>query len=170
MNKALHPLLSNILLGFKSILCPSSIYNTENWRWAQHGDNVPNEMKWCCFMPPLCTFFRLNWAKQAKVKLMMKHAPEWVQTSNPVIRSPTRYLCCARHVPNESRTSKLHINLSTPDTSKCTTCNDFGTGIHHRMLGVGQIWKIYRELLTRGSYLTSLKENLPIDLWEISME
>ena len=27
-----------------------------------------------------------------EVKLMMKHAPEWVQTSDPVIRSPAHYL------------------------------------------------------------------------------
>ena len=26
-----------------------------------------------------------------EVKLMMNHAPEWVQTSDPVIRSPARY-------------------------------------------------------------------------------
>ena len=36
-----------------------------------------------------------NWAKQAQdneVKLLMKHASEWVRNSNPVIRSPAHYL------------------------------------------------------------------------------
>ena len=28
--------------------------------------------------PPFCTLFRLNWVKQAQVKLMMQHAPAWV--------------------------------------------------------------------------------------------
>ena len=46
-------------------------------------------------MPSFCTLFRVNWAWQARdneVKLMMKYAPEYVQTSNPVIRSPVHYL------------------------------------------------------------------------------
>ena len=51
-------------------------------------------MKWC-FRPPLCTLFRLNWAKQTpgnnEAKLITKLAPEWVRTSDPVIRSPARY-------------------------------------------------------------------------------
>ena len=52
--------------------------------------------KWWCFRPLLCTLFRLNWAKQTpgimRRKLQMtKLAPEWVRTSDPVIRSPARY-------------------------------------------------------------------------------
>ena len=47
-------------------------------------------MKWWCFRPLLCTLLRLNWAKQAP-GLMTKLAPEWVRTSDPVIRSPARY-------------------------------------------------------------------------------
>ena len=46
-------------------------------------------------MPLLCTLFRLNWAKQTpginEAKLMTKLAPEWVRTSELVIRSPARY-------------------------------------------------------------------------------
>ena len=52
-------------------------------------------MKCWCFRPLLCTLFRLNWAKQTpgdnEAKLMTKLAPEWVRTSDPVIRSPACY-------------------------------------------------------------------------------
>ena len=52
-------------------------------------------MKWWCFRPILCPLFRLNWAKQTpgdnEAKLMTKLAPEWVRTSDPVIRIPARY-------------------------------------------------------------------------------
>ena len=46
-----------------------------------------------CFRPLLCTWFRLNWAKQTPgiMRRMTKLAPEWVRTSDPVIRSPARY-------------------------------------------------------------------------------
>ena len=47
------------------------------------------------FRPLLCTLFRPNWAKadagDNEAKLMTKLAPEWVRTSDPVIRSPARY-------------------------------------------------------------------------------
>ena len=50
--------------------------------------------KLCCFRPPLCILCRLNWAKQYRNKfgeLMMKHATDWVWTSDLLIRSPARY-------------------------------------------------------------------------------
>ena len=47
-----------------------------------------HKMKWCCFKPPLCTWFRLIVATQAQGTM----PPEWVQTSGPVIRSSVRYL------------------------------------------------------------------------------
>ena len=42
----------------------------------------------------MCTLFRLNLAKQVQgtMSTMMKHAPELVRTSDPVIRSPVHYL------------------------------------------------------------------------------
>ena len=43
----------------------------------------------------MCTLLRLNWAKadngDNEAKLMTKLAPEWVRTSDSVIRSPARY-------------------------------------------------------------------------------
>ena len=52
-------------------------------------------MKLCCF---LASFVHIVLAKLGQastvdneVKLMMKHAPEWVQTIDPVIRSLARY-------------------------------------------------------------------------------
>ena len=55
------------------------------WLWQK--------MKWWCFRPLLCTLFRLNQADAGdnEAKLMTKRAPEWVRTSDPVIRSPARY-------------------------------------------------------------------------------
>ena len=49
-------------------------------------------MKWCCFRPPLCISFRLNWVKREQGDNAMIHAPEWIRTCKPVIRSPSSYL------------------------------------------------------------------------------
>ena len=38
-----------------------------------------------------------------EVKLMMKHAPEWVRTGDPVIRSPAPYLSTTTLIYTESR-------------------------------------------------------------------
>ena len=52
-------------------------------------------MKWWCFRPLLCTLFTLYRTgpsrRRDEAKLMTKLAPEWVRTSDPVIRSPVHY-------------------------------------------------------------------------------
>ena len=51
--------------------CSRSSFVVSNTRERRHY----KEMKWHCFMPPLCTLFRLNWVKQAQGNEVMKHAP-----------------------------------------------------------------------------------------------
>ena len=60
-------------------------------------EHIQWQMKWkwndgVLIRPLLCTLFRLSWdAGDNEAKLMTKLAPEWVRTSDPVIRSPARY-------------------------------------------------------------------------------
>ena len=63
---------------------------------------------------------RIVWVKlgQASVgdneaKLMMRLAPEWVRTSDPVIRSPARYRWTTAHAFNGPRMFKhYHYDIS----------------------------------------------------------
>ena len=72
------------------------------------GDRRTTEMM--VLRPLLCTLFRLNWAKQTPgiimTTLMTKLAPEWVRTSDPVIRNPARYRA-------EQRTYVLHSTCTS---------------------------------------------------------
>ena len=83
-------------------------------------------MKWCCFRPLLCTLFRLNWAQadagDNEAKLITKLAPEWVRTSDPVIRSPARYRWSTAPAPS--------FTSHPPNGSTCTVYIRVHTYIH----------------------------------------
>ena len=64
-----------------------SEYWEMEWRWKKWNDG--------CFRPLLCTFVQAKLGqadtRDNEEKLMTKLSPEWVRTSDPVIRSPARY-------------------------------------------------------------------------------
>ena len=67
----------NLLLSYHMILSFSL--------WYQ------NEMKWCCFMPLLCTLFGYTGPSRRRGQwgvINGETSPGWVRTSDPVIRSP----------------------------------------------------------------------------------
>ena len=68
------------------------------------------EMKWCCFR---IVYAKLGQAseKNNNVILMIKHTPEWVHTSNPVIRSPARCIWTTEPASEYSRTRSMFIEL-----------------------------------------------------------
>ena len=99
------------------------------------------EMILCCFMPLLCTLLRPHLgqagAKQTpgtfrghsgdiEVRLMMKHAPESVRTSDPVIRSSACYRWTTAPVLYEKRIPFVEIG-----SDHCLLSSDcpFKTGL-----------------------------------------
>ena len=83
-----------------------------------------NEMKWWCFRPLLCTLFRAKLGQAGagdnEAKLMTKLAPEWVRTSDPVIRSPAlKWLIT---LTLNIKTDMIHCYLA-PHRGRARYCN-----------------------------------------------
>ena len=98
------------------------------------------EMKICCFMSPLspvihpaqyisCRTAKLWQARDGENEVSLKHYLEWVWTSDPVIKIPTRYFSCTRPLPLKHELD-IHVHVGPPPIKRSIIC----LYIYHRYL------------------------------------